>query len=269
MTSLFIKQLLCTLLLLSILPLSIQAKESNSVEDTVMNFALGFWQQNTEQVLNPLHPALSKKGIKRNWRKSGKEIMATLPPDRLEILATVYNSEGRLNDISKPKVYLHEVNEHFASLELVNDDWYDFFHAVKLDGEWKLLNCVYGKGREYPLPKSQEDTQAINAVIDHFVAGLAGDADKLSNSTHINLERRKFATSKSKQRYIKPIAREQMISNAGTFEFDVNDVKIELYNHTNRTAAARIDFGKWQEHVQLLKINEQWFIVNSFVLKYN
>lgn len=267
MTSLYTKQLIRILLLLLILPHSILANETQSIEDTAMEFALGFWNQNPKQVLAPLHPDLSKKGVKRNWRKSGKEIMATLPPGRLAILSTIYNSEGRLDEIPKPQVYIHEVSKDFASLELVNEVWYDFFHAVKLNGEWQLLNCVYGNGQEYPLAKSEADTKAIYLVIDDFIAGLAGDRQKLSNSTHVNFERRKFGKSKSKKVYIKPLAREKMILDAGKFGFDAKKVTIKLFNHTNRTASARLDFVQWQEHVQLLKINEQWFIVNSFLLK--
>lgn len=253
--------------LLSILiPFQAHADDKEEVEALVMNFALGFWNQSTEEVLSGLHPDLSKKGTSRNWRRSGKEVMQTLPPDRLEILSTVYNSKGLLTNTPKPHVVVHEITDTFASVELVNNVWFDFFQAVKVNGTWKLVNCVYGSGKEYPKPKAKEDELAINNLLKAYIDGLAGDADKLNKALHVNLERRELQLhKKSGKHYINPLAREQLILDSGHMGVDAEKVEVTVHNYTNQVAAARLNYQGKQEQLQLLKISGVWYIVNSFV----
>ena len=250
------------LLLLSTKVLSDDRKE---LEVLAMTFALGFWNQDEAAVLSTLHPALSKKGIVRNWKKSNRQVMDTLPPDRLDVLATHYNKDGRLDDLPAPKVFIRYIDQDIAAIELVNDAWFDFFQAVKIDNKWRLLNCVYGRGKDYKKTKSLSDLNAITSVVERYMSGMLGDQEDMVRSTHINLARRKIENKNTPNVYIGFLPREQLLLNVGTFDLNKSKIKYSVTNHTNELAAVKIDFGLWREHVQLLKINEQWSIVNSFV----
>lgn len=237
--------------------------DKTQVEELAMNFALGFWKGDIDQVVGTLHPELSKKGVKRNWRRTKKDIMDTLPPDRLAILAPEYNASGRLDQVAKPQVLVHEISDNVAVLELVNAVWFDFFHAVKIDGQWSLLNCVYGSGKDYGLSKQDSDAKQIDLVLRQYAKGIIQNVKEIEAVTHVGLERRLIKTATGGAEYIERSSRSKMLAGAEAFPKPQN-VGFKLYNFTNEVAAAKIDFGNWTEYIQLLKLNDEWLIVNSF-----
>ena len=242
------------------------ADDAEELDALGKTFALGFWEKSPEQVLSTVHPALSKKGRDDNWRGTGQEMMEHLSPARLQILGRIYNHDDRLQKVDGPRVIVHEITGNAASIEMVNGEWYDFFTAVKIDGEWSLLNCVYGGLDTYQSQSADEDSAAIDSVLTSYIAGLAGDKDRLEETLHIELERRQLGTTQGGATYIEPLAREALILDAGSFGIEEDEARFTVHNFTARVASARVDAGPWSEQVQLMKLNGNWQIVNSFVL---
>lgn len=259
----FASSLFCALVLGLAAPAA--ADDRAALDKLGKDFAMGFWNKNPAEVLATVHPDISKKGVAPNFRGSGEAVMETLPPDRLQILGRVYNSDDRLQAIEGPRVNIHEIDGDVASIEMVNGEWYDFFHAVKLNGEWTLLNCVYGGMDTYESAQPDADRAAVENVLEAYVAGLAGASEALETALHVNLERRKFGESRGGKQYVKPLAREALILDAGAHGVEADKTQIAIHKITDRVAAARIDFGEWTEQIQLMKINGGWSIVNSFV----
>ena len=89
---------------------------------------------------------------------------------------------------------------------------------------------------------------------------------RLEETLHIELERRQLGTTQGGATYIEPLAREALILDAGSFGIEEDEARFTVHNFTARVASARVDAGPWSEQVQLMKLNGNWQIVNSFVL---
>lgn len=242
-----------------------QADDREALEAIVESFAMGFYEGDPDRVLADVHPVISKLGTTNGL--PGGEVVRPLPPDRMRLLAPIYNRNGHLDAATAPPVgTVLALTDNVAQVRMVAGDWYDFFTAVRLNGEWSLVNCVYG-----PLPSlTPDDPDAVRDAVqttisDYVDARIAGDAAAIDRLVDGSLARRDVAVSSSGVEYLRPIARdllylEPLALDGATPEITIHDV-------TQRAAVAELRIGAETEELQLLQLDGQWWIVNSVVTR--
>ena len=91
--------------------------------------------------------ALHSRMVKRTFWKdqvTQKEFLDENFAENLVILAERYNRNGdKFPSRPKKEVKLLDVSDRTASVKLVADDWIDYMHIVKLNGQWKIVNVLW------------------------------------------------------------------------------------------------------------------------------
>ena len=100
-------------------------------------------QPNPKQMEGALHPRIVKRSVFKN-KKTQKDYVSEFSAENLVILAESYNTNGdKFPKTPKKEVKLLDVSVLTASVKLIADEWFDYMHIVKLNGEWKIINVLW------------------------------------------------------------------------------------------------------------------------------
>ncbi|MCG8418443.1 MAG: nuclear transport factor 2 family protein [Proteobacteria bacterium] len=90
-----------------------------------------------------VHPLLVKRAVYAN-RKSGKQFLLDTTSERMIQLAETYNRAGdKFPKKPKKEVIIFDRVDSAASVKLIADEWIDYMHLAKLNGQWKVVNVLW------------------------------------------------------------------------------------------------------------------------------
>ena len=98
---------------------------------------------NGEQMNRALHPRLVKRTF---WtdQATQRDFVYEASAENMVILAERYNKKGdKFPAQPRKDVKLLDVASHTASVKLTADEWIDYMHLAKLNGEWKIVNVMW------------------------------------------------------------------------------------------------------------------------------
>ena len=113
------------------------------VERAVLDYVEGVYEVKPELIERGVHPNLSKFGF---WRPKNDDQFKPGSPmtfEQLRDLAATYNKDGRIADDAPKKIEILDVMDKIASAKLTAQWGTDYFHLVKEDGKWKILQVVW------------------------------------------------------------------------------------------------------------------------------
>jgi hypothetical protein len=137
-------------LLLSLaLSTTVQLLYGQTAQDTlaIKRAALAYIesQHNPNPVLmeGALHPRLVKRSVFKN-KATQKDYVSEYFTENMIILAETYNKKGdKFPANPKKELKLLDISAKTASVKLVADEWIDYMHIVKVNGEWKIINVLW------------------------------------------------------------------------------------------------------------------------------
>ncbi len=102
-------------------------------------------QHNTkgEQFERSAHPRMVKRTF---WthKKTQKEYLRETFTDAMILLADSYNKNGKqFPKNPKKDVIILDAHDKTASVKLIADEWIDYMHIVKLNGQWQIVNVLW------------------------------------------------------------------------------------------------------------------------------
>ena len=90
-----------------------------------------------------IHPRMVKRTFWTNAAAQKQYLMET-SGEELCLLAESYNKDGsRFPSNPKKEVTILDICGSVATVKLTADDWIDYMHIVKLNGEWKIVNVLW------------------------------------------------------------------------------------------------------------------------------
>ncbi|CAM3411452.1 nuclear transport factor 2 family protein [Flavobacterium chungbukense] len=90
-----------------------------------------------------LHPRMVKRSVFRN-KTAQKDFISEFFAENMVILAETYNVKGdKFPKNPRKEVKLLDVSAKTASIKLYADEWIDYMHIVKTNGEWKIINVLW------------------------------------------------------------------------------------------------------------------------------
>ncbi|SEA29326.1 nuclear transport factor 2 family protein [Microbulbifer marinus] len=93
------------------------------------------------QMQRALHPALKKRTF---WRKDEQDTLLETDYDTMLRVAERYNRNGdRFPDNPRKSVKVLDIHDRIATVKVEADEWLDYMHLVKVDGEWKIVNVLW------------------------------------------------------------------------------------------------------------------------------
>ena len=116
--------------------------EVKAVERACLDYVEGVYEIKPELIERSVHPELKKYGY---WRGQGKtEYRGTaMTYEQLHELSKSYNKDGRVPEDAPKEVTVFDVMDKTASAKLVAQWGIDYFHLVKEEGQWKILQVVW------------------------------------------------------------------------------------------------------------------------------
>lgn len=98
---------------------------------------------NPAQMERAVHPRMVKRTFWKD-RVVQKEFIDEAFADGMIILAERYNKNGdKFPTNPKKIVKLLDVSDRTASVKLIANDWIDYMHLVKVNGQWKIINVLW------------------------------------------------------------------------------------------------------------------------------
>lgn len=114
-----------------------------AVERAVRDYLEAFYDAKPELIERGVHPRLVKYGYGRNpdtgeWRGTGMDF------EQAKVLAARFNADGSRVPESAPRaIEVFDVLDRTAAAKLTATWGIDYFHLVKEEGEWKILQVLW------------------------------------------------------------------------------------------------------------------------------
>ena len=238
--------------------------DTAALERLVSDYALGFHTGNADLMLGTVHRDLSKRGVDRNFRGLGVQSMAWLEGESLRQMGRVYNQAGEFDETTQRRAVILDISGDVAVVELLAGDWYDVFTAVKIDGEWTILDCVWGLLPEWePAHVDAGEAAEVRAVLSTFADAVQSGDDAALARVLDPISQFRTLSRRAGHTVVHAQTRDQ-IYNADHDARDpgAQDQEIEVLNASGVTAVGKVVRGRITYWVQLLRFNGRWAVVN-------
>lgn len=239
-------------------------KDDAELEQLVSNYALGFHTGRQDLVLSSVHRDLSKRGVDRNFRNLQVQTMAWLEGESLRQMAINYDADDQFDEKTQRRAVILDVSGDVAVVELLAGDWYDVFTAVKIDGRWVILDCVWGLLEEWESAEVDAGEAAeVKAVLSTFSDAVQTGDDLALDRVLNPISQFRTLSHQGSQTTVHTQSRDQIY----TARHDARDPsaqshEIKVLNASGVTAVGKITRGRVTYWVQLLRMNGRWSIVN-------
>jgi Putative lumazine-binding len=138
------KLLFITLAVVTSLAVQAQtAQDSVDIRRVALAYIEAQHTPNPKLMEGALHPRLVKRSVFRS-KATQKDYISEYFTENMVILAETYNKKGdKFPKNPKKEVKLLDISARTASVKLIADEWIDYMHIVKTNGEWKIINVLW------------------------------------------------------------------------------------------------------------------------------
>lgn len=138
------KNIIYSFFLLTTASLSGQTKQDSlAIKQAALDYIESQHKPNPQQTERALHPRMVKRTFWKD-KATGKDYIRETSTESMILFAESYNKKGDKFPASpQKKVVFLDVSERTASVKLIADEWIDYMHIVKLNGNWKIINVLW------------------------------------------------------------------------------------------------------------------------------
>jgi hypothetical protein len=138
------KAALIFLLVITSIVLRAQSKQDSlDITRVTLAYLESQHKPNPKQMEQALHPRMVKRTFWKD-KATQKDYLTEFFAENMVILAEKYNVKGdKFPTVPKKVVKLLDVSDRTASVKLIADEWIDYMHLAKLNGEWKIVNVLW------------------------------------------------------------------------------------------------------------------------------
>lgn len=119
-----------------------QTTERDAVRRACLDYVEGIYDVKPELIERSVHKDLKKYGY---WKRDSQSDYQPSPMtyDQLHRLAASFNTDGHVPEDAPKEVVIFDVLDKTASAKLTAFWGIDYFHLVKEDGQWKILQVLW------------------------------------------------------------------------------------------------------------------------------
>lgn len=258
--------------LLALAPAAL-ADDSAAIQDTITDYVMGFYECDPDRVQSSIHPDLAKRWVCAQFWGQPYEWLEPITYEEMRPLSIHFNASGDFDpDTARKDIEIFEVSDTVASAKLTGEIWFDYFHLVKIDGEWSVINVLWGqvdRASGEAAPASDADREAVHAVARQFVDGFyQAKPDLVRETLHPTLSKHSVRPGRHGIVQLQPITYEQLINNSTDWrrytpvDPDEGRFEFEIYEMTHNSASAKLIGEVWFDYLHFAKINGEWVIAN-------
>ena len=118
-------------------------QDSLDIKQVALDYIESQHNLKPEQFERAAHPRMVKRTFWTN-KSTQKEYLRETFTDAMILLAETYNEKGdKFPKTPKKEVVILDVYDKTASVKLIADEWIDYMHIVKLNGNWQIVNVLW------------------------------------------------------------------------------------------------------------------------------
>lgn len=120
------------------------AADSAAIRRAALDYIEGWYTSDAERVERAVHPGLVKRIVMRG--PDGAAALREMSASELIEGARDDPDDGGANEAGESRradVAILDIYENIASLRIDADEWVDYLHVVRLEGEWKIMNVLW------------------------------------------------------------------------------------------------------------------------------
>lgn len=125
-------------------PPAIDMADRDAIEQVVRDYAMGFYEVDGKKVQDTCHPSLSKRAVADRREGVDFDVFDFIDHAQIELLGNTFNTYWKFEpDDARVDVEVYEIRGDVAAAKLTGTIWFDYFHLMKVGGEWKIVNIMY------------------------------------------------------------------------------------------------------------------------------
>ena len=248
------------------------AADRGAVTETLETYARARAEGDVTGAKSCVHHDVARRVLSRTfWGQPSDDWVRPLNHDQFGVLARS-DSPARRNDpeSAKAEVEVFDIATESASAIIAMDDITEIVHMVRFDGSWLIADSVVIPSHTPPAPATEADLSQIEQVaVDYTMGFYEIDGDKVQGTCHSDLSKRCHEReTEGGFEFLSRITWEEIRLLGNTFNrrfgFSPESARkdVEIYYADAHNAAAKLTGASWFDYLHLMKVNDEWKIVN-------
>lgn len=121
-------------------------KEEPAIRQAALDYIEGWYEGNAERMERALHPDLVKREVNR--LPTGKDILSSVSASNMVEFTRAGGGAETPKEEQKNQVIILGMYQNIATAKAISADYIDYLHLAKIDGQWKIVNVLWGRRRE-------------------------------------------------------------------------------------------------------------------------
>jgi hypothetical protein len=244
------------------------AADEAGVVAAAMDYMDGALNADAERVARGVHMELNKVMI-RTLPQTGRQVLAY--NTHTTLVEAVRGIAARVADVDKTvDVTVFDIGNDLAVARAVGELWYDFLQLARVDGEWKIVNVLWGRNQlaSGGGQNSEEERAGVEAAaLDYIEGAYSGDADRMARAVHPELNKVLLARHRETgMRFLYKMGAGDLIEGTraglGLLDEEERQIEVEIYDLSHDIAQVKVVSAMYIDYLQLARVNEEWKIIN-------
>ncbi|MBO6513917.1 MAG: nuclear transport factor 2 family protein [Phycisphaerales bacterium] len=121
----------------------ITTTDQDTIEQIVRDYCIGFYEIDGKKVQDTCHTALSKRSVE-NPDEVDFNYFNFITWEEIELLGESFNKHWGFDpETARCEVEVYEIRDNVAIAKLTGSVWFDYFHIMRINGEWSIVNIMY------------------------------------------------------------------------------------------------------------------------------
>lgn len=126
-------------------PPALSDRHAEKVEQVSRDYCVGFYEIDGDKVQSTCHPSLSKRSVEQVELSNGTEFdhLSGITWEEINILGESFNKNWGFEPDARCEIEIYEIRGNIAAVKMTGAVWFDYFHMMKVNGEWSIVNIMY------------------------------------------------------------------------------------------------------------------------------
>ena len=121
----------------------ISKKDSIEIKRISLGYLIALQQLKPKLMKKVMHEQLAKRTIEFDFKKKKEKIRETTYKQMLDFAESWNKSGIKFPTNPKNEITILDAYQKAASVKLISDNWYEYLHLIKINGQWKIVNLLW------------------------------------------------------------------------------------------------------------------------------
>ncbi len=131
--------------------------DAETIERIARDYCVGFYEIDGDKVQDTCHPSLSKRSVE-HAPDTDFDFLSEITWEEIRILGNTFNRGWGFDPDVKCEVEVYEIRGNVAAVKMTGTVWFDYFHMMRVNGEWSIVNIMY---------ESLDESRWVDVPADH------------------------------------------------------------------------------------------------------